>query len=233
MFLAYKQGAELPTLAWNANKSDDFFCPVCHEHVILRQGTIVCPHFAHYPDSTCIKSKEGGGGESARHDEMKTIMLKYLIDANGHSQNFGVEYKIGNRRADAFIELSSKVRKKGIAIECIHEGNKDLEDVIQKTKEYTQHGIATLWVADFSAGLNSVADLIGSSKVLQYFRQHWYYGRVYGLTKENELWAAHLDKTFRRKVYFLKITNFKAVPTKYMEKDSVQLVTFGEGTYWK
>ena len=37
-----------------ADKNEDYFCPICNENVILRRGDHNAPHFAHIKESDCL-----------------------------------------------------------------------------------------------------------------------------------------------------------------------------------
>lgn len=240
MFVARKNNSEYFILASEARKTDHFYCPICNEPVILKQGAQVRAHFAHHPDSLCVKNTErsGKGGESPRHDEMKATMLNILIKSNIHSKNYNIEYRIGDLRSDAYTELYFRNQKYPIAVECIYHGNTKLDDVVDKTQYYFKRGIRTLWVADFSEGiLDNTGHPILASAVLQELNS-WYYSRVYGLSKENELYAAHLEagKGSYKTVFPYKINNFKIdIPNEknYHNKHGFQIVKFKERTFWK
>lgn len=73
--------SRIRTLASLAKKSLEYKCPVCQEDIILKQGQIKIPHYAHYPSSECENA-----GESYRHMEMKwqvgniAAQSGYLVD---------------------------------------------------------------------------------------------------------------------------------------------------------
>lgn len=62
-------------MAWEATREDGpFFCPECDEEVILKKGSIVLPHFAHYPEASCSY----GTGESEQHRRAKYEIYEAL-----------------------------------------------------------------------------------------------------------------------------------------------------------
>src|SRR5699024_10516134 len=55
-------------------KQQKFFCPSCHEEVIVKAGNYMIPHFAHQASSNCKLSSD----ETAYHMQGKLLLKKWL-----------------------------------------------------------------------------------------------------------------------------------------------------------
>lgn len=114
-----------------------FFCPACHEQVIVKAGTEVVPHFAHQVNSHCTSHK---GGESEYHMKGKLLLKRWL-----KRQHIPVVLEPFlqsiNQIPDLLIQLHD--RKIAIEFQCARIPIKEIQ---QRNKAYKNSGIVPLWI---------------------------------------------------------------------------------------
>ena len=186
-------------VALNADKSDEYTCPICGENLFLKQGIIKIPHFAHYPHSQCLWNS--WERESERHKEMKTVVMKNVLKWNKCTV---AEYEkpIGEYIADLYFEIPRNGDKLKIAVEC-QCSNKTLKDFLNKTKRYTELGIHTLWLFDFKKQWHKQTHTTPEIRFPKIITEthKWNFGRFYTL-HDHELYGIHLNPVYREYEYF-------------------------------
>lgn len=223
-------------LAADAHRDDVFACPECQEPVMLKRGTLVVPHFAHYADEGCPLSQ----GESLRHMEMK-LQIGALFPGAAYEVRFGAE-----RRADVLVG--------NVVVEC-QASAIAIEEVIARTRFYNGEGKGVLWVFDLHRLGQSWTTTIDSVRVLgevrvpaemRYVHRTAYgflyvmdaFGRLYGchlapVLRENDWHEGPLSRTLKatKRPMFHRAGR---IPRVFRGTDNqLQLVRLGEGVWWK
>lgn len=169
--------------AWEANRVEQCVCPECDVGVVLKQGRIVVPHFAHRPNSGCVYGK----GESERHHEMK-----WQIGSLFSGQHVAYEVRFTpEHRADVVVG--------GWVVEC-QSSPLAVTEWEARTRFYNRQGKAMLWVWDegrFQAvGIDEYRIPV---EIRECHRMN--YGTVYALGFDGELCAAHFSRVVRTSYY--------------------------------
>ncbi|WP_226037647.1 competence protein CoiA [Aquibacillus saliphilus] len=114
-----------------------FFCPTCKEHVLIKAGEKVTPHFAHHPKSEC-PAKKGGEGE---YHERGKLNLYYWLLRQGISAQLEVFIGKIQQRPDILVEINNKL----IAIEfqC---AKISANDVRKRSTGYKNINITPIWI---------------------------------------------------------------------------------------
>lgn len=114
-----------------------FYCPQCHEEVIIRAGPKVIPHFAHHPKSTCIISSSG---ESSYHKLAKVTIFNWLKKQH---MNATLEKYLNviNRRPDLFIERA----KQNIVIE-FQSATISATELAKRNESFKKLNIIPIWI---------------------------------------------------------------------------------------
>lgn len=176
-------------------KNQKYYCPFCGEELILKQGLVKIPHFAHKANSNC--KFDYWEPESQRHLEMKKMVMEKVTK---HNKCIIAEYEhqIDNLIADVYFEIVHRSDSFKVAVEC-QCSPKSLWDFIDKTRVYTDMGVHTLWLFDFPEKWRKTTtrlhDEIRTTKPLQEMHK-WYYGRIYSLW-EDKLLGVHFDSVYR------------------------------------
>jgi len=119
-----------------------YVCPRCQNAVILKQGPIVIPHFAHKPTLSC----HFGHPETRAHLVAKQAIYDALVSSPNVS-NVEMERDFGCSVADVFCEVNGLP----VAIE-IQQSGLNVETLSQRTLNYAAMGIYVLWAALWNAG---------------------------------------------------------------------------------
>jgi hypothetical protein len=220
-------------LATDAHRDDVFACPECDEAVMLKRGSIVVPHFAHYADIGCPLSQ----GESMRHLEMK-LQIGALFENATYEVRFGAE-----RRADVLIE--------NVVVEC-QASAISIEEVTERTRFYNSQDKGVLWVFDLERLGQAWTTTIDSIRVLgevrvpaeMRFVHRSAYGFLYVLDAFGRLYGCHLAPVARAHdvlgPYHLKATKRPLfhragqVPQSFLGTDGqLRFVRLGEGVWWR
>jgi len=166
-----------------ASKNEKYYCPKCGAEVLLKKGKIKIPHFAHN-----IGGCGYGTGESLRHMELKLMMKKLIKKELGI--NVELEYPINDLISDGFFMFYDK----SIAVEIIVH-NDNLEEILNKTYEYTKEDIYTLWLWDYNIIAPRV-DTDGRVKYKQSMKtlQTMGYGKL-NMIGDNNFIVCHSGKT--------------------------------------
>lgn len=114
--------------ASDAIKGNEYFCPYCHENLILRKGKIVSPHYAHKVDSDCVETGE---------------MCEWHIRMQSY---FSSEYR------EVVVEKDGKkhradILKDNIVIEFQHSAI-SLDDFNERNNFYISLGYKVIWIFD-------------------------------------------------------------------------------------
>ena len=65
------EGKLVSALETELNREETYRCPGCQGRVLLRQGQVMCPHFAHKSLQDCQFFSEN---ESAQHLSLKAVL---------------------------------------------------------------------------------------------------------------------------------------------------------------
>lgn len=119
-------------------QTQNFYCPACHEQLVLKIGQVMIPHFAHRKNEHCQVFSEG---ESALHLQGKYALYRWLQFQ--HMPVLVEPYlKAIQQRPDLLIQQQDKY----IAVEfqCSALTPKRLT---KRNKGYQKLGIEPLWIA--------------------------------------------------------------------------------------
>ncbi len=240
--------------------SKRYWCPWCHGAVTVEENSNHQCHFVHVSGEDCYMVKKqkqdeenSEHPESRRHKWMKAEILNIILDNNpNHTDNYGLEYWLGNRRPDAYAELFfEKDEGQGraiykVAIECLYRNWDDYstKSLNDKTDYYAKNYNAnTLWVIDFDDDETfqwMSKTPMGLGSVYDWFNKN-YYNRIYGFCGKN-LWAAHPRETDKeKKLYTLdwfeldKKTLALAKPKSVLErkyKKAKDIIAFSDYQFW-
>ncbi|GEM_PF-2144326 len=144
-----------------------FYCPVCREQVMLKQGLKVVAHFAHYSDSTCTYA---GERESVQHQQAKLDIYQALLQASGVS-----EVRLERPLQDARPDVSFALEKQLVAIE-VQVSQLSRDDIARRTIAYARQDIAVLWTPLFSGDFFSRRY---APKDWERYLHRMYFGKVY------------------------------------------------------
>lgn len=169
MLQAKSEDGQLVTLANLPKKKIEyvrghqkFFCPICHERVIVKAGTEVIPHFAHQTDGECANSSQG---ESSYHMTGKLRLKKWL-----QSQHIHVELESYLKEINQRPDLLLKINETKIAIEfqCTRIPIKDIQT---RTLHYKEIGIVPIWILGKNLFEKTANKLHVSPFILQFVHQ--------------------------------------------------------------
>src|SRR5690625_1025051 len=118
-------------------EKSNFYCPICHEKVIIRAGPHTIPHFAHYKTSTCASLK---GGEGPYHEQGKLLLYKWLKKQhlNVTLEKFLLEI---NQRPDLYLNINGK--EIVIEFQC---SRIPIKDIQKRNHTYRKLGINPIWI---------------------------------------------------------------------------------------
>lgn len=175
-------------VAWKTGKDNSpFFCPECNREVVLKKGKIREHHFAHIPPVNCIY----GQGESDKHFKIKREIYEAL-SSHPNCSKCEVERTLKGVRPD----VSLYIGKIPVAIE-IQKSTIDINEIVKRTKKYTDLKIHLIWIIPDDTFSNSKLgkdnQLICRPKEWQKFLHTMYYGRVYIWQKEALVKPVHLN----------------------------------------
>lgn len=149
-------------------KKDDapFVCPDCKALVVLRQGLLTVPHFAHQIERVC----ESSSGETELHRRVKAELFECLIRQPNVTE-VTLERRFGTVRADVF----ALVKRVPVAIE-VQVSNLSQEAIAFRTTEYHKRGIFVLWLLPWTKELD---DYRYSPRAFERWLHATYFGRLY------------------------------------------------------
>lgn len=196
MLVALAKNGERITANKYLKKENEYYCPVCKEKLIFRNGLKRIPHFAHIPndESTCFMNR----GESTIHNAMKMAM-KEIIERDNDTIISELEWRIIGRDgtyyiADYYFEKNDKYGKiKKCAVECVYKHD-DLPHFLEKNKFYFENNIYPIWVFNSNRFKNKeirINDILKESHSFNF-------GKVWALDYKNkEIYAVHFNKVER------------------------------------
>ncbi|GAA5416632.1 hypothetical protein Pryu01_01670 [Paraliobacillus ryukyuensis] len=117
-------------------KNITFYCPSCHEKVIIKSGEKRVPHFAHQASSSCAFAK----GEGSYHEQGKLDLFHWFFNQGYHVELEKYLPAI-KQRPDLFITSTNK--KIAIEYQCAQIGAKE---ILTRTRGYQHLGIVPIWI---------------------------------------------------------------------------------------
>jgi len=118
-------------------RSENFYCPVCDERVILKAGQQVIPHFAHFSHKVCPTSS---GGEGPYHEQGKLILYEWLS-----KQNLKVQLEAYIPDIKQQPDLLVTINRRKIAIE-FQSSRISTKIIQQRNLGYLQANIQPIWI---------------------------------------------------------------------------------------
>ncbi|WP_068676499.1 competence protein CoiA [Oceanobacillus sp. Castelsardo] len=117
-------------------KEVKFYCPACHDAVLIKAGNQKLPHFAHYATNQCPAS----GGEGIYHEQGKFLLYRWL-EKQGLKVTLEMYIPEIRQRPDIML----KINEKQIAIEyqC---ARISVEEILSRNKGYRSIGITPIWI---------------------------------------------------------------------------------------
>lgn len=133
MFSAYNSTFDDIVDARTASKKESYYCWACKKPLILKQGHIIQPHFAHQAKETC--------GDGWSHPS-KTKWHRQMQDLFDTTEVLMEDAKTGERHiADAVYQ--------DIVFEFQHSPI-NAEEVLNRTLFYMHQGYRVVWVVDIA-----------------------------------------------------------------------------------
>ena len=135
MLIAKNQkGLLVSALENGLNREETYRCPGCQGIVLLRQGQVMCPHFAHKSLQDCQFFSEN---ESAQHLSLKAALYQSL---DNHGEKVCIEKVIPElgQIADLFVGDSL-----ALEVQCSRLSQKRLRE---RTLAYHQIGYEVRWL---------------------------------------------------------------------------------------
>ncbi|MBS4218009.1 hypothetical protein KHA96_06690 [Bacillus sp. FJAT-49711] len=119
-------------------RSHVYFCPQCHEPLILKAGNIRIPHFSHKKYSVCTSSQSEP--ESIQHLQGKKYLYNFLLQ---QGLSVKIEHYVSDikQRADLFVQTHSQ--SYAIEYQCSPIERSLLN---KRTKGYESIGIIPIWI---------------------------------------------------------------------------------------
>lgn len=165
-----------------AEKGPDYFCPSCHEAVILKKGTVIIPHFAHRSDQACYWER----GETREHMSGKNYLAQSLRQMGWPAE---IEYKLdiplGDRRADV---ASWTAQNQFIAFEIQH-SSIGLTEIAQRASAYASCNIAQLWIPILKPNIwNNAVNTTPGCYVIEKYSAVKFIRWIHGFSGRHGMW---------------------------------------------
>lgn len=189
------------TIAKNANRNNEYFCPVCGESLILKKGEKNVPHFAHRPNSSC----DFRINESQNHMMMKEIIRDYVLKSNNvvkEEFEYILNFPNGSHLiADYYAEIMHNGRIYKVAFEVV-EAHDTYMDFKAKNVTYFDNDIYVIWIFNHEH-INPYSDEQGyglefRTKEIHRVAHALGFGKVYSINIPNRiLYCTHFDRVVR------------------------------------
>jgi len=186
-----------PVEADVAIKGHEYMCPRCKETVILKQGRIVIPHFAHKAKDLCRYAV----GETMAHYKAK-LFFRDSFRMRGWTATIETEVDClpGDRRADVLVTMPNQ-RKFAIELQHTKISDKEIED---RTFSYHRANLGVIWVSFLKKSTTSDAKESRRHDALfveQYTAPPWerwahgyHFGKLWFYNPDdNTLWHGRLE----------------------------------------
>ena len=128
------EGKLISALETELNREETYRCPGCQGSVLLRQGQVMSPHFAHKSLQDCQFFSEN---ESAQHLSLKAVLYKSLVNYGEKVCIEKVLPELG-QIADLFVGDSL-----ALEVQCSRLSQKRLRE---RTRAYQQVGYEVRWL---------------------------------------------------------------------------------------
>lgn len=115
-------------------KEQKWFCPSCHQQVILKCGKYVRAHFAHLRTDKCQNFSEG---ETSEHLSGKALLAKWCRQENVEYQ---LEAYLPELKQRPDLLLSGKIV---IEFQC---SSISVANCVARTQNYLKHGYQVIWI---------------------------------------------------------------------------------------
>lgn len=138
-----------------AIREGKYFCPVCHEEVIQRRGSIYAHHFAHFPNMACI--------DHWHYEEKSRWHVSWQDQFPKENQEIIMQFEGKTHIADVYLPEHKTV------IEFQH-SPLSLEEFEDRNSFYTKLGNKIVWVFDMREEFQDerIQSLKGSEEKFRY-----------------------------------------------------------------
>lgn len=118
-------------------EKEKFYCPICQHKVIIKAGTMMIPHFAHYKTSQCDLKKRG---EGEYHYKGKLLLYEWL---KSQQKDVKLEAYIPEIKQRPDLLLTVKNKQIAIEFQC---ATIDPQIISQRNKGYRRVNIIPIWI---------------------------------------------------------------------------------------
>lgn len=219
MLSAHSKGKEVVTLLNLTReqieklKEKKHFCPICNHPVVIKNGRIKIPHFAHGDKAQCQFNSEG---ETLEHLTLKSVFANWC---EKESIKYDLEKYLPeiNQRPDLLIGNIA------LEIQC---SPLSIKRLAERTKSYHDQGFTPIWLC--GKKIFSDQRTLGevAKNLCYYSRTIGFY--LWGVDWEKEELAIyfHIEEDWKRQLYFIKKTwgfyeDFLIEILKFPEKSQV------------
>lgn len=178
---ANKKSNNAPVHASAATKSDGpFYCPECFSEAVVKKCTDKVDHFAHVARLSPICLKK----DTELHHQCRDEICKELKNRFPQGK-WEAERRIPGNKEKGFAELipdiSGFINETRVVIE-IQASALSINQIIERTKQYTRRGCAILWILPLREPLGTD---IFKPRLFEKYLHSMYFGRCYYWIKGN------------------------------------------------
>ena len=114
-----------------------FYCPICHEPVMIKAGIKVIPHFAHHAKTNCPSYQ---GGEGPYHERGKLLLYEWL-----KAQQINVQLEVYLKEIQQQPDLLLTINNRHIALE-FQSSRIPVSVIKQRNIGYEKANIIPIWL---------------------------------------------------------------------------------------
>ncbi|MFL2029221.1 competence protein CoiA [Loigolactobacillus zhaoyuanensis] len=118
-------------------RQQPFYCPVCHAQVMLKIGSTIQPHFAHYSGTECTIAAEG---ETAEHLAGKALLGRLC---RRWRVTFAYEVYLPSIQQRPDLLISIGIRRIALEFQC---SPISIDRLQERTQGYRQIGYQVIWI---------------------------------------------------------------------------------------
>lgn len=114
-------------------KNQSYFCPVCKQPLLIKNGKVKIPHFAHYNSNNCCIYSEG---ETYEHLALKQAFAKWC-------EKDAIPYELEKYLPKVNQRPDLLVGKIVLEIQC---SPLSVQRLVERTKNYQKYGYLPIWI---------------------------------------------------------------------------------------
>lgn len=172
-------------------KNQCYFCPVCKQPLLIKNGKVKIPHFAHYSNNNCCIYSEG---ETYEHLALKQFFVNWC-------EKDAIPYELEKYLPEVNQRPDLLVGKIALEIQC---SPLSVKRLVERTKNYQKYGYLPIWICGKKLFSNQQALGELGKNLCSYTETIGFYIWQADIETEELTLYFHMEEDWKKRIYYSK-----------------------------